>query len=168
MAEPGGLPSMASHRAGHDWSDLAAAAADDSSDGKESACNADQVSIPGLVISVGKVNGNPLQYYCLENPMDRGAGRLYSPWGLKESDMTEWLLLTLTHSVLLCFFWCLSVFFVLFCFVYFFNWSVFDSQYCAGSQQSDPVIHICVCVYIYKIYSFSNSFPLWFTIGYWI
>ena len=27
MAEPGGLPSMGSHRVGHDWSDLAAAAA---------------------------------------------------------------------------------------------------------------------------------------------
>ena len=27
MGEPGGLPSMGSHRVGHDWSDLAAAAA---------------------------------------------------------------------------------------------------------------------------------------------
>ena len=33
---------------------------------------------------------NPLQYSCLEIPMDRGA---YSPWGRKESDMTEWLTL---------------------------------------------------------------------------
>ena len=32
-----------------------------------------------------------LQYSCLENPMDRGAWRGYSPWGLKESDMTEQL-----------------------------------------------------------------------------
>ena len=31
-------------------------------------------------------NGNPLQYSCLENPMDRGA---WCPWGHKESDMTE-------------------------------------------------------------------------------
>ena len=30
MAKPGGLPSMGSHRVGHDWSDLAAAAADSS------------------------------------------------------------------------------------------------------------------------------------------
>ena len=29
---------------------------------------------------------NPLQYSCLEIPMDRGA---YSPWGRKESDMTN-------------------------------------------------------------------------------
>ena len=26
--------------------------------------------------SPGDINGNPLQYFCLENPMDRGAGRL--------------------------------------------------------------------------------------------
>ena len=45
-----------------------------SSDGKESACNAgDPGSIPGLGRSPGEGNGNPLQYYCLENPMDRGA-----------------------------------------------------------------------------------------------
>ena len=30
-------------------------------------------SIPGLGRSLGEGNGNPLQYYCLENPMDRGA-----------------------------------------------------------------------------------------------
>ena len=44
------------------------------SDGKEFACNAgDQGSIPGLGRSPGEGNGNPLQYSCLENPMDRGA-----------------------------------------------------------------------------------------------
>ena len=43
------------------------------SDGKESACNAgDQDSIPGWGRSPGGGNGNPLQYSCLENPMDRG------------------------------------------------------------------------------------------------
>ena len=42
--------------------------------GKESACNAgDTGSIPGSEISPGEGNGNPLQYSCLENPMDRGA-----------------------------------------------------------------------------------------------
>ena len=45
-----------------------------SSDGKESACNAgDWGSIPGLARSPGEGNHNPLQYSCLENPMDRGA-----------------------------------------------------------------------------------------------
>ena len=44
------------------------------SDGKESACNAgDPASIPGWGRSPGEGNGNPLQYSCLENPMDRGA-----------------------------------------------------------------------------------------------
>ena len=41
---------------------------------KESACNAgDMGSIPGLGRSLGEGNGNPLQYSCLENVMDRGA-----------------------------------------------------------------------------------------------
>ena len=44
------------------------------SDGKASAYNAgDLGSIPGLGISSGEGNGNPLQYSCLENPMDGGA-----------------------------------------------------------------------------------------------
>ena len=44
------------------------------SDGKESACNVgDQSSIPGSGRSPGEGNGNPLQYSCLENPMDGGA-----------------------------------------------------------------------------------------------
>ena len=46
----------------------------DSSDGKESFCNAeDPGSIPRSGISPGEGNGNPLQYSCLRNPMDRGA-----------------------------------------------------------------------------------------------
>ena len=45
-----------------------------SSDSKESACNAeDPDSIPGSGRSPGEGNGNPLQYFCLENPIDRGA-----------------------------------------------------------------------------------------------
>ena len=47
-----------------------------SSDGKESACNAGDLDfIPGSGRSPGEGNGNPLQYSCLENPMDRGAWR---------------------------------------------------------------------------------------------
>ena len=42
--------------------------------GKESACTAGDVgSIPGWGRSPGEGNDNPLQYSCLENPMDRGA-----------------------------------------------------------------------------------------------
>ena len=44
------------------------------SDGKASVNNVgDLGSIPGSGKSAGEGNGNPLQYYCLENPMDRGA-----------------------------------------------------------------------------------------------
>ena len=44
------------------------------SDSKASACDAeDPGSIPGSGRSPGEGNGNPLQYSCLENPMDEGA-----------------------------------------------------------------------------------------------
>ena len=44
------------------------------SDFNESACNTgDPGSVPGLERSSGEGNGNPLQYSCLENPMDGGA-----------------------------------------------------------------------------------------------
>ena len=36
----------------------------------------------------GEGNGNPLQYYCLENPMDRGTWQA-TVYGVAESDMTE-------------------------------------------------------------------------------
>ena len=58
-----------------------------SSAGKEFACGAgDLGSILGLGRSPGEGNGNPLQYPCLENLMDRGA---YSPWCHKELDTAE-------------------------------------------------------------------------------
>ena len=41
--------------------------------GKESSCNAEDAGfILGLERSHGDGNGNPLQYFCLGNPMDRG------------------------------------------------------------------------------------------------
>ena len=58
------------------------------SDGKESACNVgDLSSIPGLKRSPGGGPGNPLQYCCPQNPMDRGAWQ--GPWGREESDIAE-------------------------------------------------------------------------------
>ena len=60
------------------------------SDGKVFAYNAgDQSLIPGSGRSSGEGNGNPLQYSCLENPMDEGAWQTYHPWGRKESDTTS-------------------------------------------------------------------------------
>ena len=51
---------------------------------KESACQAGDLGLtPGLGRSPGEGKGYPLQYSGLENSMD------YSPWGHKESDMTE-------------------------------------------------------------------------------
>ena len=47
------------------------------SDGKELVCNAGDLGlIPGLVRSPGGGHGNPLQYSCLENPMDIGAWQI--------------------------------------------------------------------------------------------
>ena len=63
------------------------------SDGKESACSVgDPGSISGSGRSPGKGNGNPLQYSCLENPMDGGACQDYSPWGHKESEIINFTL----------------------------------------------------------------------------
>ena len=60
--------------------------------GKVSACN---VGDPGLIPALGRPpgeeNGNPLQYSCLDNSMDRGVWLGYSPCGCKELDMTEQL-----------------------------------------------------------------------------
>ena len=59
------------------------------SDSKESACNVgDLDSTPGSGRSLGGVRGNPLQYSCLENPMDRGVGRA-TVHGVAELDTTE-------------------------------------------------------------------------------
>ena len=52
--------------------------------------------IPESGTSPGEGNGSPLQYSCLENPMGRSLVG-YSPWGCRESDMTEQLH-SLTHS----------------------------------------------------------------------
>ena len=62
-----------------------------SSAGEESACNVgDPGLIPGLGRSSGEGKGYPLQHSGLENSMDC----MYSPWGPKESDMTERLSLS--------------------------------------------------------------------------
>ena len=58
-------------------------------DNKESSCNVgDPGSVPGKGRSPGKGNGNPLQFSCLGNPMDRGAWRAIVHGVTKEWDMT--------------------------------------------------------------------------------
>ena len=60
--------------------------------GKESSCSAeaagDEGSIPGSGRSAGRGHGNPLQYSCLENAMDRGAWRA-TVHRVAELNMTE-------------------------------------------------------------------------------
>ena len=68
------------------------------SDGKQSANNEGVLgSIPGLGRSLGEGDGNPLQYFCLENPHGEKSLVGYSPWGCKETDMSEQLTM-LGHS----------------------------------------------------------------------
>ena len=99
MAGPGGPSSMGSHRVGHDWSDLAAAAAairwgfPGGASGKESACQSRRFKRRGFDSwrgrSPGGGHGNPLQYSCLENHHGQRSLMGYRPWGLKELDTTE-------------------------------------------------------------------------------
>ena len=59
---------------------------------KESVCNAgDPGSIPESGRFPGEGKGNPLQYSCLENSVDRGVWQAIVHGGHKEPDMTEWL-----------------------------------------------------------------------------
>ena len=96
--EPGGLQSMGLQRVGHDWATelnwseiqkgfifsfciqmYSLKHFPGGSDSKESTCNVGGLClIPGLGRSPGGGHGNPLQYSCLENPMDRGAWRATS------------------------------------------------------------------------------------------
>ena len=67
------------------------------SDVKASACNAGDLGlIPGLGRYPGEGNGNPLQYSCLENPMDRGAWCTIvhgvTKSRIRLSDFTEYLM----------------------------------------------------------------------------
>ena len=66
--------------------------------GKNLPANAEDAgSIPGSERSPGVGNGNPLQYSCLENPMDRGAWRATVHGATKRHDWTERLTLPLPH-----------------------------------------------------------------------
>ena len=71
------------------------------SDDKESACDAgDLGSIPGSGRSPGEGNGCPLQYSCLENPMDRGAWRAAVP-GVTKNQTQHTQCKTVTNTTLL-------------------------------------------------------------------
>ena len=64
------------------------------SDGKESACNAEDPGLmPGSGRSLGEGNGNPLQYSCLENSMNRGAW-----WATVYGVTKSWTRLSDSHT----------------------------------------------------------------------
>ena len=67
-------------------------------DGKESACNAGDLGlIPGSERSPEKGNGNPLQYSCLENSMDRGAWQAL--WSMRSQKVRhDWVTNTHRHT----------------------------------------------------------------------
>ena len=101
MEEPGGLQSMGSQRVRHDWAtsrhhDTAfSLVAQNIKVSAKVLYAGDMGSIPGSRRSPGEGNGNPLQYSCLENPMDRGAWwatvhRVTRSWTLL-SDFTLWI-----------------------------------------------------------------------------
>ena len=69
----------------------------DGSDDKESACNAGDPGWIGLGRPPGEGNGNPLQYSCLENAMDRGTWQATVHWVEKSQKRLNQLS---THAVI--------------------------------------------------------------------
>ena len=85
--QPGRLQSIGSQRVWHDWAtSLHFTSFPRGSDDKESACNAGDLGlIPGLGWYPGERTSYPLQYSCLENPMDRGAWQAIQSMGLQRA-----------------------------------------------------------------------------------
>ena len=88
------------------------------SNGKTSVCNAGEPgSISGLGRSPGEGNGSPLQYSCLENPMDRGAWqatvRAVTKSRTRLSGFTHWMKKYIDLNILILFMciFCLKLFF---------------------------------------------------------
>ena len=89
--EPGGLPTIGAHRVGHDWSNLAAAAAVVNNPPASAGDVRDTGVIPGLGQFLGGENGNPLQYSRLENPLNRGAWQAMVHKAAKSQTWLKWL-----------------------------------------------------------------------------
>ena len=118
-----------------------------SSEVKVSACNAgDLGSIPGLERSPGEGNGNPLQYSCLENLMDRGAwwatvhGVAKSWTRLSDFTFTSSATWTLDNMPLI--HWALFFYFLL-------EYGCFTMFISAVQQSESPI-----CIHISSIWGF--------------
>ena len=100
---------------------------------KESTCQAGETgSTPGLGRSSGEENGNPLQYSCWDNPMDRGAWQdTVHGWGHKtvghDQATKPQLIYTMQHAT----YWCC-------------NWMRFLTVWC-GRQTWKTKSHGAVC-----------------------
>ena len=138
----------------------------DGSEIKASACNAgDPGSIPESGRSPGEGNGNPLQYSCLENPMDEEAGRLQSMGSQRVRH--DWAT-SLTHSLHFSYFLfyklihkpqeylncinaklllqaCFPINFEFLYFLIFFPFFFYPYLYSLGLILSYNVIHIHIC-----------------------
>ena len=95
--EPGGLPPTGSHKVGHDWSDLAAAAAGLPRWRYWSIIHLpiqetwDTGSISGSGRCPGEGRGNPLRYSCLKNPKNRGSWQVTVHMVAKSQTWLKWL-----------------------------------------------------------------------------
>ena len=94
-------------------------------------------SIPGLGRSPGKGNGNPIQYSCLENAMDRRAYGVAESW----TWLSNWATNTYTLYISIT-----KLFIYLkYKFIYF-NWRLITLQYCIGFayiNKNPPQVYTC-------------------------
>ena len=102
--EPGRIQSVGSQRVGHNWATelnwSTTVGFPDGLAGKESACNAgeDAVLIPGSQRSPGGWKWQPTPVFLPEKFHGQRSLAGYSPWGHRESDMTERLMHACKHS----------------------------------------------------------------------
>ena len=112
--------------------------------GKESTWKAgDPGMIPGLGRSTSGGNGNPRQYFCLENPCGQRSLAGCSPCGHKQSDVAERLTLRSLQSLQIN----PTIWFSLVFSVCFSSASYF-LPHCISCQSSVLFLLICICSYI--------------------
>ena len=92
----------------------------------------DSGPIPGLGRSPGEGHGNPLQYSCLENPIDRGAWPATVPWITKNQIQLKWLSM---HACLCLLFWLWNYIFLNVC------------SFLGSSMYVNVIVCVSACVY---------------------